>query len=222
MNPIDSRALGLDGGLLPLLGLLLPLLVLALAYLKMVVVLSLLRQALGRAIPAIVVHVLALLLSVLVMAPLAQRCQAAWSSGSGLAEARLSLAAAPLRDYLRRHTPPHELSAVQELAQRVRGPAEASPDPQVNEESRRGAAAVDLSVLLPAFVLSELRSALQIGCLLLLPFLLLDLLCAALLTGLALPGLSPAAVALPFKILVFVLCDGWSLLARALALGYPP
>lgn len=191
-----------------LLGLLLPLLVLTLAFLKMAVVLTLLRQALGGAIPALVVAVLALLLSALVMAPVAQRCHAGWQAQpQGDSETRLAAATAPLRDFLRRHTPARELAVVQELAQRVQGTGAA--------DGR------SLSVLLPAFALGELRGAFQIGCLLLLPFLLLDLLCAALLTGLALPGLSPGAVALPFKILLFVLCDGWSLLARALALGYP-
>lgn len=191
---------GVDAGLLVML---VPLLVLALLALKMGVVLMLLRQALPGALPRPVVAVLALLLSALVMAPVATRCQEA-ASGAGDAGARLARAAAPLGEFLRRHTPAHELQAVQALATASRGqPAEA-----------------DLSVLLPAFALAELRAALEIGCLLLLPFLLLDLLCAALLRGLGLAGLSPMAVALPFKLLLFALSDGFTLLARALALGY--
>lgn len=78
----------------------------------------------------------------------------------------------------------------------------------------------DVSVLLPAFVVTELTRAFTIGFLVFLPFLVVDLVIASLLVSLGLSGLPPPQVALPFKLLLFVAADGWLLLARALVLGY--
>jgi type III secretion protein R len=78
----------------------------------------------------------------------------------------------------------------------------------------------DLSVLLPSFVVSELTSAFSIGFLIFLPFLILDLVIANLLTALGMQMVSPTTISLPFKLLLFILADGWYLIARALVLGY--
>jgi len=74
--------------------------------------------------------------------------------------------------------------------------------------------------LIPAFVLSELREAFAIGFVVFLPFLIIDLVVANLLVGMGMMMVSPAAISLPFKILLFVSCDGWFLLSRSLILGY--
>lgn len=93
------------------------------------------------------------------------------------------------------------------------------------QSARRQGAAVtvtddDVSVLLPAFVVTELARAFTIAFLVFLPFLVVDLVIASLLVSLGLSGLPPPQVALPFKLLLFVAADGWLLLARALVLGY--
>ena len=78
----------------------------------------------------------------------------------------------------------------------------------------------DLSVVVPAFVITELEEAFHIGFLVFLPFLVLDMLVANVLLALGMQSLSPTQVSLPFKILLFVAVDGWALLARGLILGY--
>ena len=96
-----------------------------------------------------------------------------------------------------------------DLAQRMRSPAERA-------EVHDG----DLLVLVPAFVIRELKAAFLIGFLLFLPFLVIDLVVATILTALGMQTISPAQVALPFKLLLFVLASGWQLVARGLVAGY--
>lgn len=214
---------------------LLPLTLLAgtllLAYVKISVALAVLRRGLGGdVLPRSLGALLALLLSGLAMAPLAERCHRAMQAvPAAPSETVLAAGAAPLVDYLRTRTPAGEKAALQELRQRLASrtlPATPTPTATTTapapaaSEPARPAVFSELAVLLPAFVLAELRVAFQLGFLLLLPFLLIDLLCASLLSGLLLPGLSPRAVALPFKLLLFVLSDGWRLLVRGLLWGY--
>ncbi len=189
--------------------------VLLLAYLKIGVVLAVLRRGLGGIPPASLTALLALLLSGLAMAPLCERCQKAWLGAHSSKDAqatvftRLQAGTAPLREFLLKHTPVREQMSVQELARQLDKAAAAAPIEQPG-----------IFTLLVAFALSELRVAFQIAFLLLLPFLLIDLLCASLLSGLLMPGLSARAVALPFKLLLFVACDGWQVLARGLLSAY--
>ncbi|MFO0575202.1 MAG: EscR/YscR/HrcR family type III secretion system export apparatus protein [Polyangia bacterium] len=216
---------------------LLPLVLLAgtllLAYVKISVALAVLRRGLGGdVLPRSLGALLALLLSGLAMAPLAERCHRAMQAvPAAPTETVLAAGAAPLADYLRTRTPAGEQAAMKELRQRLaaRTPPRPAAAPTTTPTTAPTTAAPDaggpavfseLAVLVPAFVLAELRVAFQLGFLLLLPFLLIDLLCASLLSGLLLPGLSPRAVALPFKLLVFVLADGWRLLVRGLLWGY--
>jgi len=182
--------------------------VLLLAYVKIGVVLAVLRRGLGGIPPAALTAVLALLLSWLAMAPLAERCQQAMAALPPAApqSERLEAGLAPLRAFLSQHTPDRERASLQELVQRLRGAA--------------APAAPELPTLLVGYALAELRVAFQLAFVLLLPFLLIDLLCSSLLSGLLLPGLSARAVALPFKLLLFVACDGWQLLTRGLLTAY--
>lgn len=184
------------------------------SFLKMAVVLSLARSALGapQVPPSSAVTGLALLLTLVAMAPVGE---ASWEAlrrepGGRGAEAILAAAgraAAPLRTFLARHARPDDRRAFLDLARRAR-PAGAFP----GEE--------DFAVVAPAFVVSELRRAFTMGFLLCLPFLVVDLLVANVLLALGLTQLSPTSVALPFKLLLFVAVDGWRLLARGLVLGY--
>ena len=184
---------------------------------KIAVVLSLARSAMGtqQAPPTLVLTGLAAVLSGHIMAPVMERMydagQAVYEDmGSG---ARILEAAGkvtePLRAFLVKHGSPEERARLVDLARELRPPEEAE---QVHEEN--------LFVVIPAFVLTELKEAFQIGFLVFLPFLVLDMVVANVLLALGMQSLSPSQVSLPFKILLFVAVDGWSLLARGLILGY--
>ncbi len=204
-------------GMLALMSLL-PFAVLMLtSFSKIAVVLSLARSAMGtqQAPPTIVLTGLAAVLTGHIMAPVMERM---YDVGQVVYEdthsgARIISAAGkvtePLRGFLVKHGSPEERARFLDLALELRPPEEAD---QVHED--------DLFVVIPAFVITELKEAFQIGFLVFLPFLVLDMVIANVLLALGMQSLSPSQVSLPFKILLFVAVDGWSLLARGLILGY--
>jgi type III secretion protein R len=190
-------------------------LVMLTSFLKITVVLSIARSALGapQVPPGTAVTGLALVLSLLVMAPVGERAVALAReapAGSGLAgsAARLAAAAEPLREFLVRFARADDRAVFLDVARRL-APPDATPPGDA-----------DLAVLAPAFVVSELRRAFTIGFLVFVPFLVVDLVVANVLLALGLTQLSPTSVALPFKLLLFVAVDGWRVLARSLALSY--
>jgi type III secretion protein R len=185
------------------------------SFLKIAVVLSIARSALGapQIPPGTAVTGLALGLSLLVMAPVAERAAALAAERPGEvglagATARLARAVGPVREFLSRFARPDDRAAFLDVARRLRGPGGPAPEED------------DLAVLAPAFVVSELRRAFVMGFAVFLPFLAVDLVVANVLLALGLTQLSPTSAALPFKLLLFVAVDGWRLLARALALSY--
>lgn len=200
-------------------------LLMATCFVKVAVVLSILRGAMGagQVPPTQVMTGLALILTLYVMAPTGERMYGAVKPVLGLgagaevlsgktAEAvgvAAERAKEPLRDFLSKHADRRDRATFHGLALRMRTPAE-----------RASVTDGDLMVLLPAFVTSELRRAFEIGFLLFLPFLVLDLVIANLLLALGMHTMSPATVALPFKLLLFVLADGWHLVARGLVESY--
>lgn len=203
-----------------------PLLLLAgTSFVKASVVLSLLRNALGAqsVLSGTVVVALAALLSAYVMAPVAQAALAAAAAplaaldvDAPVAGAQrghvleaLSLASEPLRAFLDRNAGAPERKLFAELAQRRQAGAVDAPPTEH-----------DLLVVLPAFLITELKEALQIGLLLLLPFLIVDLVITSVLASLGMNSLSPAVVALPLKLLLFLSVDGFAALSRALVTGY--
>ncbi|WNG60252.1 EscR/YscR/HrcR family type III secretion system export apparatus protein [Archangium gephyra] len=204
-------------GMLALMSLL-PFAVLMLtSFSKIAVVLSLARSAMGtqQAPPTIVLTGLAAVLTGHIMAPVMERMydvgQAVYQDvGSG---AQILSAAGrvtePLRTFLVKHGSPEERARFLDLARELRPPEEANA---VQED--------ELFVVIPAFVITELTEAFQIGFLVFLPFLVLDMVIANILLALGMQSLSPSQVSLPFKILLFVAVDGWALLARGLILGY--
>lgn len=204
-------------GLLALLSLLPFAVVMLTCFGKMAVVLSLARSAMGtqQAPPTLVLTGLAAVLTGHVMAPVMERMyeagRAAYVQDRGGAQFLEALARAgePLREFLVRHGGPEERARFVELSRELRPPEEAE---RVSEE--------DLAVVVPAFVLTELKEAFQIGFLVFLPFLVLDMVVANVLLALGMQTLSPSQVSLPFKLLLFVAVDGWALLARGLVLGY--
>jgi len=192
------------------------------SFLKISVVLSVVRSALGapQVPPSTAITGLSLVLTLSVMAPVAEASWLAWraapvahgASGARAADDALAAGAralGPLRLFLGRFARPDDRDAFLEVARRLRGPEHAS---QVASD--------DLAVLAPAFMISELRRAFTIGFLVFLPFLVVDLVVANVLLALGLTQLSPTSVALPLKLLLLVSVDGWRLLARGLALGY--
>lgn len=190
--------------------------VLATSFIKFAVVLAILRRALGGSAipPGSVTFALALLFAVFVTAPVGDRVWAqagpALSRGSAQALGQAATeAAGPVRDFLLKHTPERERKSFAELSRELRPAAERD---QVTEQ--------DLMVLVPAFATAELRAAFQVGFLLFLPFLVIELVVATVLLSLGMTSLPPEAVSLPFKLLLFVLADGWHLLFRGLVLGY--
>lgn len=207
-------------------------LLVATSFVKISVVLGVLRNALGAAdIPgATVVTALAVILSLHAMAPTfhavdiaaGDRLAAALardpSTPEGLSAWRDAWSAArpPITRFLRVNATPRDRAFFLDLARESRARAAQGPDALVTPPPGGD----DLSVLLPAFVTSELTRAFLLGLLLLLPFLVVDLVVANVLAAMGVSSLPHGSAALPFKLLLFVLADGWTTLCRALVLGY--
>lgn len=197
----------------------------ATSFAKISVVLSILRNALGTGqVPSgTILSGLAVILSLYVMTPVGQqiaevagpaaaRIDANDPTSSSSIDAFLEALDAgeePLRDFLERNAGENERALFLDLARRSR-----------DADRRDEVTGRDLLVLLPAFLVTELAEAFQIGFLIFLPFLVIDMVVANVLLALGMHMLSPTTVSLPFKLLLFVLVDGWYLLARALVLGY--
>jgi type III secretion protein R len=186
------------------------------SFLKMVVVLGVVRSALGapQVPPSSAVTGLALALTLVVMAPIGEAALAAVRGAPRVPgiDGTLSIAGAaaePLRGFLSRFARDDDREVFLDLARRGRGAG-----------AGLTVGADDFAVLVPSFIVSELRRAFTIGFLVFLPFLVVDLLVANVLLALGLSQLSPTSVSLPFKLLLFVAIDGWKLLARGLVLGY--
>ena len=178
------------------------------SFTRIVVTLSFLRHALGmpETPPNAILLTLALFLTWFTMAPTLEQSHkegiAPFLDGRiGTAQA-LERSLAPLKVFMVAHVRDEDLQSVSELA-RV-------PIPELRAD-------VPLRVLAPAFMLSELRAAFVAGFIIFLPFLLIDLIVAAVLMALGMMMVPPASISLPLKIMLFVLIDGWSLLLRALA-----
>jgi flagellar biosynthetic protein FliP len=181
------------------------------SFTRIVIVLSLLRQALGTqaAPPNQVVIGLSLFLTFFVMGPTIDKVYA--DAYQPYAESKIDFAEAlkrgesPVRSFMMKQTRQADAMLFAKLA-RI--------DPSVPT------AEVPFKVLVPAFVTSELKSAFQIGFLVFLPFLIIDMIVASVLMSLGMMMLSPVLIALPFKLMLFVLADGWNLLLGSLASSF--
>lgn len=181
------------------------------SFTRILIVFSILRQALGlqQSPPNQVLVGLALFLSLFIMAPtLSQVNQQAiepYSAGTIDADVAIERAADQFHAFMIRQTREADLSMFAEIANA--GKFDSPQD-------------VPFSILLPAFVTSELKTAFQIGFMLFLPFLVIDLVVASVLMSLGMMMLSPTIISLPFKLLLFVLVDGWSMLMGSLAMSF--
>ncbi|NEX45280.1 flagellar type III secretion system pore protein FliP [Pseudotabrizicola algicola] len=181
------------------------------AFTRIIIVLSILRQAMGtqQTPPNQVLIALAMFLTFFVMQPVLTNVydQALGPAldGSMPQEEALKIAGDIMKGFMIENTRQNDLAMFADLA----GDA-----PYADTE------AVPFRVLLPAFMTSELKTAFQIGFLLFLPFLVIDIVIASILMALGMMMVSPVLVALPFKLLLFVLVDGWALTVGSLAAGY--
>lgn len=183
------------------------LLVCVTSFLRIIIVLSMLRQAIGmpETPPNPVLIGLALFFTLFTMSPVLQSLNEQafqpFMNGAVGMEAAYAKGTAPLREFMVRQTREQDLALMIELSK--------AKMPQGIEE-------VGNVQLIPAFMLSELRAAFQIGFLIFLPFLLIDLVVSAVLMSLGMMMMPPTTVALPLKVLMFILVDGWSLVLKAL------
>lgn len=187
------------------------------AFLKISIVLFLVRNALGtqQTPPTLVIYAIAVVLTVFVSAPLASEIYAKLNgpgidltTTDGIAHAAGAVGG-PLKDYLGRFTPPAERHFLFQAAQQIWPP-----------DFYKQASENDLLVAIPAFVVSELTRAFQTGFLLYLPFVAVDLIVSNILMAMGMVMVSPLVISTPFKILLFVLVSGWTRLLHGLVLSY--
>ena len=178
---------------------------------RIVIVLSLLRQALGTqsAPPNQVIIGLSLFLTLFVMGPtldrVYQEAYLPYTKNTMQFEEAVKKAEAPMRDFMVRQTRQTDYALFARLAK-------LEPGTQIEQAPFR--------VVVPAFVISELKTAFQIGFMIFIPFLIIDMVVSSILMSLGMMMLSPVLVALPFKIMLFVLADGWNLLIGSLASSF--
>lgn len=187
------------------------------SFTRIIIVLSLLRQALGLqgTPPNQVLIGMALFLTAFVMSPTIDRIyQDAWKPFTEKrieAEAALQKGAVPLREFMLKQTRTADLELFARLA-RVKVDGDRAPS----------ADELPFRAIVPAFVISELKTAFQIGFMIFVPFILIDLIVASVLMSLGMMMVSPVLVALPFKLVLFVLADGWNLLMSSLVASFAP
>jgi flagellar biosynthesis protein FliP len=181
------------------------------AFTRIVIVLAILRQALGagQAPPNQVLVGLSLFLTLFVMAPVIERIDAdavqPYMAGTLDTMRALDKGVAPLKQFMLEQTRESDIATFVQIAG---GQGYATPQD------------VPLKILVPAFATSELKSAFQIGFLIFIPFVIIDLAVASVLMSMGMVMLSPALISLPFKIMLFVLVDGWALVMGTLAASF--
>ena len=196
------------------------------SFVKIAVVLSIVRQAIGtqQIPPTQVITGLAIVLTVYIMMPVGldiyhnAEDRILKQTGKALDIKQLNFdqvadlatdAQEPIRNFLMKHAHLKDRDMFYKLAWRMRQPRD-----------RATLADDNWTVIVPAFVISELKEAFQIGFILFIPFLVVDMVVANILMALGMQMLSPTTISLPFKILLFVLVDGWYLITRGLVMGY--
>lgn len=203
---LTERAIQLIA-LITILALAPSILVMVTSFTRIVVVLSLLRTAIGlqTAPPNSVMISLALFLTAFIMAPTLQQSyelgiEPLVAGQVEITEA-IDLASGPLHEFMRTHVRPQDVMLFMDLTE--------TPAPENPED-------LELRILIPAFMISELRRAFEIGFLLFLPFVVIDMVVASVLMSMGMMMLPPVIISLPFKLIFFVLVDGWHLVAGSL------
>jgi len=198
-------------GLITILSLAPSILIMMTCFTRIVVVLSLLRTAIGiqQSPPNSVIVSLALFLTFFVMAPtftdIYNNAMQPLANQQITTDEALTRASGPIKKFMGAHTRGEDLSLFVDMAK--------APAPQTLETA-------PLQALVPAFMLSELKRAFEIGFLIFVPFLIIDMAVASILMSMGMMMLPPAAVAMPFKIIFFVLVDGWHLISGTLVQSF--
>ena len=181
------------------------------AFVRIIIVLSILRQALGTAQtpPNQVLLGVALFLTFFIMAPVIsdihETAAKPYMDGSLSAEAALEQGIEPLRQFMVSQTRESDLALFASIAGR---------------DDITSAAEAPMSLIVPSFMVSELKTAFQIGFLVFIPFLVIDLVVSSVLMSMGMMMLSPMLISLPFKIMLFVMVDGWALVLGTLASSF--
>lgn len=181
------------------------------SFTRIIIVFSILRQALGlQQSPSNQILIgLSLFLTFFIMSPVLERVYKTayipYSQQQISANEALSLAQVPMRDFMIGQTRESDLSLFFRIA---------------NKEPVQNAEDIPFSILMPAFVTSELKTAFQIGFIIFIPFLVIDIVVASVLMAMGMMMLSPLIISLPFKIMLFVLVDGWALIIGTLAASF--
>lgn len=183
----------------------------ATCFLRVVIVLSMIRQAIGtqQAPPNMVIISLALFLTIFIMTPTIEQVKLTaiqpYNEGKLSQLQAIEMATKPFKTFMLKQTRDKDLALFLEFSQ-VKYPENYDQIP--------------VYVLIPAFIISELKTAFQIGFVLFIPFIVIDLIVSNILLSLGMFMLSPAMISLPFKILLFVLTDGWNLIIQGILLSY--
>ena len=181
-------------------------------FVRLVISLSFLKSALGasQAIPSQVLAGLAIVLTIFIMRPVTddinKNAIQPYEKKEITMEVALNRAEIPIRKFMLNQTRQKDLDLFVEQAD--------LKDKKLTRDN------IPLSVVLPAFVTSELKTAFQIGFLIYIPFLIIDLVVASILMSMGMFMLPPAMVSLPFKLLLFVMVDGWNLVIKSLIMGF--
>jgi type III secretion protein R len=215
MNPVNVVLLLAALGLLPFF------LMMVTSYVKIVVIFSLVRNALGvqQAPPTMALNALAIILSIFIMAPVgfdtweilqdSRLEENSVLSSPGKTVEIVRSASPPLAAFLGRNTDMRVLTALQNSAKRM-----------WPQKYHAALDAGNFLLLLPGFMLTELTKAFQIGFLLYLPFIVIDLIISNILLAMGMMMVSPSTISLPFKLLLFVTLDGWLKISQGLMYGY--
>lgn len=224
-DSIAARPLVLVGAL-GALSLLPFVIIMVTSFVKISVVLSIVRSALGtqQMPPTQVITGLAIILTVYIMTPVGIEI---YREAEGLIQERrpdqqllsaetvdlmfdaAATAEGPMKNFLIKNSHLKDRALFYSMAKRLRKP-----------EDRSGVGPEDFMVIIPAFVISELKEAFQIGFIIFVPFLVIDMVVANILMALGMQMLSPTTISLPFKLLLFVVIDGWYLISKGLITGY--
>jgi flagellar biosynthetic protein FliP len=197
------------------LGFLPALLLLTTSFTRIVIVLSLLRMALGTqtAPPNQVIIGLSLFLTFFVMGPtfdrMYEQAYVPFSQQKISFEQAADTAAVPMKEFMLKHTRANDLELFVRMA-------------RIEPAAAQKASDLPIRVVIPAFATSELKTAFQIGFMVFIPFLVIDMVVASVLMSMGMMMLSPVLVSLPFKLMLFVMADGWNLLIGSLVASFAP
>ena len=188
-------------------------LIMTTSFTRIIIVLALTRQAIGTASlpPSQVLASLALILTFFVMAPTFNKINDTafqpYMQNKITQEEAISRSITPLRDFMFRYTEEKELALFVKMA-------------KIDKAQIQDKVDVPTYVLLPAFIISELKTAFKIGFMIFIPFLVIDIVVSSILVAMGMMFLPPSIIATPFKIILFVLIDGWYLITKSLLEGF--